>query len=411
MAAEELVNLTHRIVGPLVCATALLAAGCGKQSSTNAANPPQMPPALVTAAVATGADVPVYLDEIGKSAAFESVTVTPQLAGRVTERRFQDGAELSKGQLLFVIDPRPFQAQMDSAKAQLAQAKAALDLAQSQLKMYASIIDTRAVSQLDYETKKSTVQVDQAQVQAAEAAVENAQLNLDYCYIHAPIDGRAGARMVDIGNVVQANSTPLLLIQHLDPIYADFTITEADLPEVQREMMQGILKTLVRLPSDQDTAGRAGSLNFVDNAVQDQTGTVKLRATIPNKDYHFWPGQFVNVRLVLAVQKNAVLIPSSAAQISQKGPYVYVVQPDSTALLTPIKLGQRQGDLVVVESGLKPGDQIVTAGFVMIMDHGKVMVMNGPPGGAPAGHAPPAQSKGESSKSASARNESNGGSL
>ena len=173
----------------------------------------------MTVVRASAHDVPVYLDEIGKSGAYESVTVTPQVAGRILERHFQDGAELKKDQLLFSVDPRPYQAQLDVASAQLAQSKAALDLANTQLKMYASISDTRAVSQLDFETKKNTVALDEAQVQAAQAAVEDAQLNLEYCYIHSPIDGRAGARLVDVGNVVQANTTGLLLIQRLDPIY------------------------------------------------------------------------------------------------------------------------------------------------------------------------------------------------
>src|SRR5207245_6625874 len=181
-------------IGAAAALVALLAiAGCGKKS-TQAAGPQFAP--LVTVARATSRDVPVYLEEIGRSGAFESVTVTPQISGRITERTFQDGAELKKGQLLFTIDPRPYQAQLDSAQAQAAQSKAALDLAKTQLKMYDSIANTRAVSQLDVETKKNTVAVDEAQVQANEAAVENAKLNLDYCYIHSPIDGRAGMRLV-----------------------------------------------------------------------------------------------------------------------------------------------------------------------------------------------------------------------
>ncbi len=234
-----------------------------RKKSTEAAGPPQFAP-LVTVARATAHDVPVYLDEIGRSGAFESVTVTPQISGRITERHFEDGAELKKDQLLFTIDPRPYQAQLDSAQAQLAQSKAALELANTQLKMYASIADTRAVSQLDFETKKNTVAVDQAQVQAAEAAVETAKLNLEYCYIRSPIDGRAGARLVDVGNVVQANTTGLLLIQRFDPIYADFTVTEGDLPEVQRELAKGTLQSdgAHSLRSARSRARRASSLSW-----------------------------------------------------------------------------------------------------------------------------------------------------
>lgn len=394
-----------KAIGAVATLAILLASsGCSKKS-TQAAGPPQFAP-LVTVAQATAHDVPVYLEEIGRSGAFESVTVTPQISGRITERHFQDGAELEKGQLLFTIDPRPFQAQLDSAQAQLAQSRAALDLAKTQLKMYDSIANTRAISQLDLETKKNTVAVDEAQVQTSEAAVENAKLNLEYCYIHSPIDGRAGMRLVDVGNVVQTNTTGLLLIQRLDPIYADFTITEADLPEVQRQLARGTLQALVRIPADPPNRAREGKLTFVDNTVQNTTGTVNLRATIANSDHHFWPGQFVNVTLVLSTVKAAVLIPNQATQISQQGSYVFVVKPDGTAELRPITLGQRQGDDVVVTKGVAAGEQVVVTGQLTVAPGAKVRVQeagpaNGPAGGASAGDATPSKSSdsGKTSKS------------
>jgi membrane fusion protein, multidrug efflux system len=383
-----------KTIGAMAGLAALLVmSGCSKKS-TEAAGLPQFAP-LVTVARATTRDVPVYLEEIGRSGAFESVTVTPQISGRITERSFEDGAELKKGQLLFTIDPRPYQAQLDSAQAQLAQSKAALDLAKTQLKMYDSIANTRAVSQLDVETKKNTVAVDEAQVQANEAAVENAKLNLDYCYIHSPIDGRAGMRLVDVGNVVQPNTTGLLLIQRLDPIYADFTVTEADLPEVQRELARGTLQALVRIPSDPPNRAREGKLTFVDNIVQNATGTVNLRATITNGDHHFWPGQFVNVTLVLATAKNAVLIPNQATEISQQGPYVFVVKDDDTAELRQVTLGQRQGEDVVVSKGLAAGERVVVTGQLTVQPGAKVHVQEAaptpppaPPGAAPDNKPP-----------------------
>ncbi len=350
----------------------LVAAGCNKSDVQAAA--PAMPAPLVTVVSATAQDVPQYLDEIGRNAAFESVTVTPQLAGRIVERHFSDGESLHKGQLLFVIDPRPYQAQLDSAKASLAQAKASLDLARIQFARDEEIIGTRAISKQDYDTKKNTVDVDQAQVEAAEAALETAKLNLEYCYIHSPIDGRAGARLVDVGNVVQANSTALLSIQRLDPIYATFTVTESDLPEVQRQMSRGLLTATVRLPSDAEDVAKPGRVEFLDNAVQNGSGTVNLRATLSNPDHHFWPGQFVNVRLVLNTAKQAVLIPNDAVQISQKGPFVYVVKADETAELRPVALGQRQGKDVVVTQGLASRERIVLAGQMLVRPGGKVRV-------------------------------------
>ncbi len=342
-------------------------------SKGNVQAAPTMPAPLVTVAKATAQDVPKYLDEIGRNTAFESVTVTPQVGGRITERHFQDGENLKQGQLLFVIDPRPFKAQVDAAQASLAQAKAALDLAKIQFARDEEVIGTRAISKQDYDTKKNTVDVDQAQVEAAQAALETAQLNLEYCYIHSPIDGRAGARLVDVGNVVQANSTSLLSIQRLDPIYANFTVTESDLPGVQKQMGGG-LKADVRLPTDPEGMVRVGRVEFLDNTVQNGSGTVNLRATLSNADHHFWPGQFVDVKLVLTTEKAAVLIPNEAAQISQKGPFVYVVKADDTAELRPVSLGQRQGNQVVVTGGVAANERVVVTGQLLVRPGGKVRV-------------------------------------
>ncbi|HEX4605565.1 MAG TPA: efflux RND transporter periplasmic adaptor subunit, partial [Candidatus Angelobacter sp.] len=257
----------------LLLALALVA--CSK-NNVQAAGPAAPPAPLVSVVQTSAHDVPKYLDEIGRNAAYESVVVTPQVGGRIIERHFQDGENLRKGQLLFVIDPRPYKAQVDSAQANLAQAKAALDLAKIQFSRDQEIIGTRAISKQDYDTKKNTVDVDQAQVAAVEAALETAKLNLEYCYIHSPINGRAGSRLVDAGNVVQANSSSLLSIQRVDPIYANFTITERDLPEVQKQMAGGGLKALIRLPSDQESAARSGRIEFLDNTVQNGSGTVSL---------------------------------------------------------------------------------------------------------------------------------------
>ena len=351
----------------------LAISACSK-SNVQASAPSGPPPPLVTVVQAGAHDVPRYLDEIGKNAAYESVNVTPQVGGRIVERHFQDGENLKKGQLLFVIDPRPYKAQLDSAQATLAQTRAALDLAKIQFSRDEEIINTRAISKQDYDTKKNAVDVGQAQVQAAEAAVETAKLNLEYCYIHSPIDGRAGARLVDVGNVVQVNNASLLSIQRLDPIYATFTITERDLPDVQKQIARGELKALVRLPSDQESGARVGRVEFLDNSVQNGSGTVNLRATLTNADRHFWPGQFVNVKLVLATEKGAVLIPNQATQISQQGTFVYVVKSDDSAELRPVKLGQRQGNDVVVAEGLAPNERVVVTGQLMVRPGGKVRV-------------------------------------
>ena len=370
----------------LIATLALIAAiGCSSGSAKSA--PPAPPVPLVTAALAKSQDVPRYLDEVGRNVAFETVTVTPQVGGRIIERHFKDGDNLKQEQLLFVIDPRPYKAQLDAAQATLAQNKAALEFAGIEFQRDAEVVNTRAISREDYDTKKNAVDVAQAQVGAAEAAVETAKLNLEYCYIHSPIYGRAGARLVDVGNVVAANVTQLLSIQQLDPIYATFTITERDLPDVQEQMARGTLKALVWLPTDQPNMSRSGKIEFLDNAVQNGTGTVNVRATIANADRHFWPGQFVNVKLVLSTAKGAVLIPNQATQISQQGPFIFVVKQDDTAELRRVVLGQKQGSDVVITSGLQAGERVVVEGQLTVRPGEKVRVASDHPASVTAGSA------------------------
>ena len=336
-------------------------------------------------AAAVSQNVPVYIDAVGKIVAREVVSIQPQVSGRITQIHFTDGADVKAGDLLFTIDPRPYQAQLQQAEANLAQAEAALSLAKSSFARVESVSDPRAVSRQDYDTKKIAVEAADALVKQSRAALENTRLNLDYCTIRAPISGRAGQRAVDVGNVVAANNGSLLIIHRLDPVYADFTVTENDLTAVQRHMAKRGLRVEVRLPDD-SAAARDGKLTFLDNAVQDGTGTVKLRATLANADRRFWPGRFAKVRLVLDTRADAVLIPAEATQVSAKGPFVYVIKSDSSAELRPVKLGQRQGDSVVIEDGVKAGDQVVVKGQLGVTPGGKVRIAQP----TPAGNAPPA---------------------
>jgi multidrug efflux system membrane fusion protein len=221
------------------------------------------------------------------------------------------------------------------------------------------------------------------------AAIESAKVQLSYCYIRSPIDGRAGQRLVDIGNVVSpggsnnntsasggAEGTPsnaLLVIERLDPIYADFTISQGNLTAVQQEMREGRLRVEVRLPDSGDFP-EVGQLTFLDNAVQNATGQVNLRATIPNPGHRFWPGRFVNIRLVLSTIHSAVLVPASAPQMSATGSFIYVVKQDSTAEQRAVQLGQRQGDLIVVETGIQAGERVVINGQLGVTPGGKVLI-------------------------------------
>jgi len=363
-------------------------AACNKKPEANF----ERPPAPVTVARAVAQDVPVYIDAVGKTVAREVVSVQPQVSGRITQIHFTDGANVKIGDLLFTIDPRPYQAQLNQAEANVAQAEAALSLAKVNFARVEKVSDPRAVSRQDFDARKSAVETAEATLKQNRAAVENARLNLEYCTIRSPINGRAGQRTVDVGNVVSANSGSLLVIQRLDPIYADFTVTESELSGVQRNMAKQALKVEVRLPDD-GTEPREGKLTFLDNSVQEGSGTVKLRATLNNNDRSFWPGRFVKVRLILQTQRDAVLVPADAPQLSAKGPFVYVVKPDSSAELRPVKVGQRQEDLIVIKDGLKADERVVVSGQLGVTPGGKVRVLQptDPAKAAPSAN-PPAKS-------------------
>ena len=378
----------------------------------------ERPPSPVQVTAAITQDVPTYLDAIGKTVAREVVSIQPQVSGRIVKIHFTDGANVRKGDLLFTIDTRPFEANVKQAQANLsrdvaqkkqAEANLAKEIAQAkfglvQVERYGVLAKQGVVPQeqyqqlrADYDTLQANVEAARAAVRSADeaikvdaAAVESAKVQLSYCYIRSPIDGRAGQRLVDLGNVVNpggsnvANSSnqssgntvsgnALLVIERLDPIYADFTISQNNLTTVQQQMRQGSLRVEVRLP---DSAGEAvsGQLTFLDNAVQDATGQVTLRATVPNTGHQFWPGRFVSIRLVLGIISNAVLVPATAPQMSANGSFVYVVKQDSTAEQRPVSLGQRQGELIVVEKGVEPGERVVTVGQLGVTPGGKVLI-------------------------------------
>jgi multidrug efflux system membrane fusion protein len=362
-----------------------LGAGCDRKSETAF----ERPPAPVTVAAAVAQDVPVYIDAVGKIAAREVVSIQPQVSGRILRLHFTDGADIKVGDLLFTIDPRPYQAQLSQAEGNHAQSLAALELARVNFARVENVTDQRAVSRQDYDTKKNAVALAEAGVQQTRAAVESARLNLEYCTIRSPINGRTGQRQVDIGNVVSPGNGSLLTIQRLDPIYADFTITEKDLSRVQRNMASRTLRVEVRLPDD-DRPAREGKLTFLDNSIQEGTGTVKLRATLANGDRRFWPGRFAKIRLILATQEQAVLVPAEAPQMSAKGPFVYVVKQDSSAEQRWVTPGQRQGGLIVIQDGVKAGERVVVQGQLGVTPGGKVAIAEPI---APQDPAPPAGSK------------------
>jgi multidrug efflux system membrane fusion protein len=320
---------------------------------------PPVRPVLVAKVISK--DVPLYLDEIGTCAAYETVQVQAQVSGQIIARHFQDGADVKKGDLLFTIDPRPYQAAL-----QQAQAQAALD--QVTLKRQTELRARNVTAPQDFDTA-------QANARKSEAATAAAQVNVDFCYIKSPINGRAGLRLVDVGNIVSGNTgsgAVLLTIQGLDPIYTDFTVAETDLALVRKYLGGPNLKVETNSPDDK-IPPRVGDLYFIDNAVQPGSGTVKARGVTPNPDHALWPSEFVRVRFILDTIKDARLVPSQAVQISQSGPFIFVIKPDNTVDLRPVKPGQRQdGDLIVVESGIQPDETVVVTGQLALAPGTKV---------------------------------------
>ncbi len=337
----------------------------------------KLPPAPVTVTTAVSQDTPVYLDEIGKVTALEVVTITPQVAGQITQRLFNDGDELKINQPLFTINPQPFDATLAQAQAMLKKDKATAANATTNAERQRQLLADKATSPQNYDDARFAADAAVAAVAADEAAVTTARINRDWCDIKSPINGRAGQRLVDTGNVVKANEGSLLVVEALDKVYADFTVNEQDLALVRKYMEKHTLKTLAWLPTDREGArsGHVGDLTFLDNSVQDSTGTIKLRATIDNMDRHFWPGQFVNIRLVLYTAEQAVLVPVAAPQLSQKGSYVFVVGDHSLAQMRPVTLGQKHGDMVVVQTGLAAGETVVTDGQMMLFPNAPVKVL------------------------------------
>ena len=358
-----------------------------KASEAKAAQPPARP--VLVAKVITQ-DVPLYLDEIGTCAAYETVQVQAQVSGQITARHFQDGADVKQGDLLFTIDPRPYQAALDQAQGQLGQAKSKLVLDQITLKRQQALRARNVISPQDLDTAQAMVKGDEATVKTAEGVVAAAQVNLDYCNIRSPINGRAGLRLVDVGNIVTGGNgggggAVLLTIQRLDPIYTDFTVSETDLPLVRRYLGGSNVKVETR-SSDGSMPPRTGDLYFIDTSVQPGAGTVKARGVTPNPDHAFWPLEFVRVRFILDELKDANLVPSQAVQISQGGPFVFVVKPDNTVDLRQVKPGQRQdGDTQVIEDGLKAGETVVVTGQMALAPGTKVEPKPYNPPGAPNG--------------------------
>ncbi|MCI0403955.1 MAG: efflux RND transporter periplasmic adaptor subunit [Acidobacteria bacterium] len=362
------------VLGSLLLAS--LVGGCSQQQ---AAPPP--PAAPVSVAKVEQKAVPLELRVIGAVEAYSTVDVKAQVDGQLTGVHFTEGQDVRKGQLLFSIDRAPFEAELQRAEASLARNQAQAQNAQVQAARYTRLVGEGVVAKEQYEDVITNAEALEAAVRADKAAVENAKLRLAYTSIHSPIDGRTGSLKVHRGNIVKANDekSTLVVINQLTPIYSSFALPEQDLSEVRRYMAAGTLKVEAAIPQDAGPPAQ-GTVTFVDNAVDRTTGTIRLKATFPNHDRRLWPGQFVNVVLTLAEQKDALVVPSEAVQTGQQGMFVWVVKPDLTVESRPVTVARARQNEAVISRGLAAGETVVTDGHLRLMPGGRVQIKNGPNG-------------------------------
>ena len=336
-----------------------LAAQYNKESRAAVRKAPVAVPVTVGPVVAK--TVPVRLYAIGNVEPFTTVAVKARVDGQILSVHFNEGDEVRQGQLLFEIDPRPFAAALQQVQANLLRDRALVDRAADQEKRYKELLQKKFISPDAYGQVKTNLDSAAATIRADEASIASAKLQLDYCSIRSPVTGYAGKIAIQRGNLVKANDTgPLVTVNQVVPIYVSFSVPEQNLSDVRLHQAKGDLHVQANVPHVATPI--EGKLIFVDNSADLSTGTIKLKATVPNKDKAMWPGQFVNVALTLYEQQDAIVAPSVAVQNGPNGQYVFVLKADQTVEMRPIKIARTEGDDTVVASGLKVGDQVVTVG-------------------------------------------------
>ena len=356
----------------LALAVAALAplAGCSKKPS---APPRESVP--VSVASASVKDVPVQVAAIGHVEAYSSVSLKAQVGGEIKKVGFQEGQDVAQGALLFLIDPRPFEATLAQARANLERDRARAKNAEDDARRYGSLVEKEYVTPQQYDEMRSNAAAAAATVKADEAAVENTRLQLEYCRITAPISGRTGGLLVHAGNVVKANDDrPLLVINQVQPIYVTFAVPETALPQIQARSAGGRKLTVTAAPPDSPGNTQTGELTFLDNAVDPATGTITLKATFANASRALWPGQFANVVLTLSTEPKAIVVPSQAVQTGQAGQYVYVVKNDLTVESRPVTIARTHGALAIVAKGLSAGERVVTDGQLRLAPGAAVQI-------------------------------------
>ncbi|MFB3896074.1 MAG: efflux RND transporter periplasmic adaptor subunit [bacterium] len=377
----------------------IVIAGCGKTNSAKSDKSQKQQAVPVVVATVAQKDIPLQFRTIGTVEEYSIVSVLSQVGGTISSVNFKPGQQVNKGALLFTIDPRPFQttlqqmeanvakdsAQLLQAYATLSKDSAQLNYAKQQVDRYADLIKAGVVTQeaydqiiLNQKTIAATIQADLATINAIEQTIQadravyaNAKLQLDYCYIHAPMAGITGDYLVDQGNVVKSSDKALVTISQLDPIYISFSIPQNDLAELKKYMTGKTLKVEAIIKNDTEHTV-TGDLSFLNSAIDRTTGTLKLKAIFHNQSYKLWPGQFVNVILTLQVEPNRIVVPEETIQTGQQGQFAYVVKPDKTVESRPVVTGREYNHDIIVEKGLAPGEIVVTDGQIRLTPGAKV---------------------------------------
>jgi membrane fusion protein, multidrug efflux system len=354
----------------LLAAAGLVSSACAKQ------DPPKPPPVPVTVATAQTRSVPYELAATGTVEPIQTVAVQPQVSGPIRRIAFREGQDVKQGQVLFELDPRPFQAALDQAQGLLTRDRATATNAQEQAKRYSALAEKEYVTAEQNDAARSDAAAAAATVAASRAAVDQARLNLQYATIRAPISGRTGSLRVRAGNLVRSTDTaPLVTINQIRPILVRFAVPASNLGAIQRYRSNRVV--VLASPTGAGPGGGSASegiLDFVDNAVDTTTGTILLKGNFPNTDGALWPGEFVNVRLRLFVDQDALVVPSSAVVSGQQGSFVFVIQPDSSAVTRPVTVTRTAGDIAIVSGEIKPGDRVVTDGQLRLRQGSKVQI-------------------------------------
>lgn len=333
---------------------------------------PPLPPVYVTKPIVQ--DMPIYFDYVGHVDAYSTVQVQSQVSGILVEQKFVQGQNVKKGDMLFIIDPRPYEADLKRAEASLAQNIATLKLSEDTVRRYRKLIQEDYVSQLTFDQYVTNVAVDEAIIKQNLADIDLAKINLGYCYISSPINARTGVLNIYPGNFITVGeSTPLITLNQISPIFLNFYVPERQFQTIMAKQNGGSLKATAFVNEDYSKP-YDGTVTLIDNQVDQSTGMFLIQATLPNEDEVLWPGQFVTSRLYLETQKNAVLVPVKSIEYGQNGPYVFVVKEDMTIDMRSVELGQFEGELVIINKGIGPGETVVTDGQINLRPGIKVSI-------------------------------------